>query len=243
LDSTCSLIEQSFPEVKLLRNEKNKGFGNACNQGINAANTAYAFVMNPDTVLREDTLERLFEKAEVYPNAAILAPQLYNEDQSLQLNYNSSLFERDSYKGKVQAAEGDSCFGFILGAAMFIRKAAFKGGNYFDPSIFLFYEDDEICLQARALGKELIIVPEAQMTHLYGRSSGFSWRVLWLKNYHIAWSKHYIEHKYKRSSNIVQDVLLYACKGVAYSLILQSKKAVKSFARCAGAFSFMRFGK
>ena len=56
-DQSIDLIAKKFPRVKLIANAENRGFGKANNQGIELAQGEYTLLLNPDTVLQEDTLD------------------------------------------------------------------------------------------------------------------------------------------------------------------------------------------
>ena len=63
-DSSCEMVEENFPEVHLIRNDSNLGFARGNNIGVNRATGDYICILNPDTVVAEDTFKLLLNFAE-----------------------------------------------------------------------------------------------------------------------------------------------------------------------------------
>src|SRR5512133_2117952 len=57
-DGSCSMVKNSFPEVNLIRNEKNLGFAVVNNQAIRIVTGKYMLLLNPDTIVEEDTFSK-----------------------------------------------------------------------------------------------------------------------------------------------------------------------------------------
>lgn len=246
-DDTCTAAQNARADVEVICCEKNLGFGRANNLALREVKTEFALLLNPDTVIKGDAVERLLQAAQRHPDAAIVAPLLYNEDGSLQDSFKESVFIREKQK-KVPCVEPEEDVfpGYISGAVMLLRMKCFEELGFFDEQIFLFYEDDDLCLRASAAGYELVVTPKAKVMHLKGQSSPASRKVIYIKNWHMMWSRLYLEKKYHgaRLSRVkaVQLFYLYAFKAAGYSAGLNSIKLTKCWAKARAALAFL-FGK
>jgi GT2 family glycosyltransferase len=140
-DQTLALVESDIPQAIRVENLKNLGFGAANNQALKLVKTPYAFLLNPDCSISIEILESLYHWAEIYSDAAIIAPQLLKSNGEKDVSYR---WPRSYWNSKGLAAEGPCCVGFTSGAALFLNLKNSKN-LYFDESYFLYFEDDDIC--------------------------------------------------------------------------------------------------
>ena len=75
-DTSCQFLQENYPQIKLIANKINVGFAKANNQGVKIASGKYVLILNPDTVIAEDTLYKIFEFAERKNNLGILGVKL-----------------------------------------------------------------------------------------------------------------------------------------------------------------------
>jgi N-acetylglucosaminyl-diphospho-decaprenol L-rhamnosyltransferase len=241
-DATVDIVNKSATKTILLKS-KNIGFGRANNLALEKVTTEFSLLLNPDTVLQPNSIQKLLEAADKYPDAAIIAPMLYHEDGSLQQSYKTTVFRRERSNAKYIEPEGDLCAESLSGAVMLLRMACFKKIGFFDPEIFLFYEDDDICIKASAAGHSLVLTPDAKITHLMGRSSPPSLKYVYLKNWHMMWSRLYLEKKYKGAfcakSLAMQLFYLSAGKVLVYLVIFNTDKVAKYLSKAMGAGAFL----
>lgn len=195
-DDTRDIVRKSS-RVTLIENPKNEGFGRANNIGLEKVETPYALLVNPDAILSAGAVDTLLAAAENYKDAAILAPGLYDEEGNLHLSFKRNVFNREATRSNYIEPEGDACPEFLSGAVWMLNMALIKKVGFFDPNIFLYYEDDDLCLRVRQAGYGLVYVPAAHAIHLQGASSGaHKPDVEFFKQKHMAWSRLYIEEKY-----------------------------------------------
>lgn len=76
VDDSVEMLREQFPEVKLIANKKNVGFSVANNQAIEQAQGEYVLLLNPDTVVREDTFQKTVEFMDAHPQAGALGVQM-----------------------------------------------------------------------------------------------------------------------------------------------------------------------
>lgn len=241
-DDTLQIVKETCPRAHVIANKENLGFGCANNLALEKAKEPFTLLLNPDSVLREGALELLMQVAEEYPEAAIIAPQLYYEDGSLQHSYKTSVFKREKHRATYVEPSGDLCAECLSGAVMLLRMDAMKQVGFFDPKIFLFYEDDDLCLRVRKSGFSLVLTPRAAVVHHMGRSSPPTAEIIFRKNWYMSWSRLYLEKKYKSEAlaqyRAVMDVYVYGFKTAGYALMFKKEKMVRSYARAMAALSF-----
>ena len=256
-DNSIEIVKNTRPSAKIIQNKKNIGFGRANNIALTKVITEFAFILNPDTVMRKDTIDNLYNTAKLYKDAAIIAPTIFYEDGRLQKTFKNSVFKRENsknkeilrkYPSKIQAKgnteiKGDLCAECISGAAMLLRVSMFKKIGFFDNNIFLFYEDDDICLKAKNEGYSLIVTTNSELTHLMGKSSPPTFKYIFRKNWHIMWSRLYLEKKYNGSEAAAklanQQASIQFFKIIGHLLTLNKNKITKSIARMIAVIAFL----
>ena len=184
-DDGALLAQRIRPDAQVVRSDTNIGFGNAHNRLLARVRTPFALVLNPDAVLHADTLERLLQAAQDNPKAAIIGALHRDHDGRVE----------PSFRPFNEAIDAVTEVEMISGAVMLLRMEAFEG-VFFDPKIFLYFEDDDICLAARKRGWKVIVQPQAHITHTPGMSSGKpTWNSIRRRYYHFAYSRCYFEDK------------------------------------------------
>ena len=81
-DGTAEYISNNHPSIKLIANNSNVGFGKAVNQGAKIANSKHLLILNPDTIIEEDTLEKLINYIETNDKIGMIGPKILNADGS-----------------------------------------------------------------------------------------------------------------------------------------------------------------
>lgn len=242
-DDCAELAKQARPDAIIIKSASNLGFGRANNLALAKVRTEFSFVLNPDTVMQPDTIDRLLAAADRHEDSAIIAPTMFFEDGTIQKTYKNSVFMREVYKSDYITPEGDLCAECLSGAAMLLRMSLFRKIGFFDPKIFLFYEDDDICMKVREAGYSLVQTPDASLIHLMGKSSPPSYKYIYIKNWHMMWSRLYLEKKYKGSgaaTNLAsKEMLLQLGKAIGHLLTLNNEKTIKSGARVLAVMAFM----
>ena len=75
-DDSCQMVKQKFPRVTLIENKENVGFSKANNQAVKQAKGDYVCILNPDTVVAEDTFTKILDFAETKENLGIVGCRL-----------------------------------------------------------------------------------------------------------------------------------------------------------------------
>lgn len=179
--------------VKYIYSHENLGFGRANNIGIEAACGKYVFLLNSDTILLDDVINKLFDFAErnVDNNLGAIGTCLIDKDKKDVLSFGQFVsskriyrrllenlriyrknFEADTYselyiKGYLEVD-------FISGADLFVPKRVFNKIKGFDPDFFMYYEETELQKRMDEVGLKRYIINVRDIIHLEGGSFGES---------------------------------------------------------------------
>ncbi len=181
--------------VKLLIPGENLGFGRACNLGAAAADSTFLLFLNPDARPAPDAIAHLLAAAARHPTAAAFGPVLINAGGQVRYKRNSYLLRRAAKPPRDPGPE-DRAVSVLSGAALMVRRDAFQKVGGFDPRIFLYFEDDDLCLRLRQFAGPLILVPAARVGHAAGTSSTPSAALSRFKGYHWARSRVHVGRKH-----------------------------------------------
>ncbi|MBB3187833.1 glycosyltransferase family 2 protein [Microbacter margulisiae] len=179
-DGSVEMIQEKFPAVTLLAENTNWGFGRANNIGAKIAKGKYLFLLNSDTLIRNNAIKTLVDFLESNPRAGICGAQLLNQDLSLATSFQRlpSLMaewkvcfapfllskKQPVYSNPVKA-------GFVSGADLMIRKSLFDQLQGFDPDFFLYFEETELTYRSKKAGYSVWFIPTAEIIH-FGEQSG-----------------------------------------------------------------------
>ncbi len=245
-DETIAIITHSGVPVSLTCNRVGRGFGNGCNQGLEQVTTEFALLLGPDSTIDSRSVAVLVAAADAWPQAGLLGPSIVAADGHIEPSHDLGLFDRMGAGKRLDAGmlpEGPLSAGHLSGAVLLVRMTALRQVGAFDPEIFLYYEDDDLCLRMRAGGWSLVLVPEARATHIGGGSSRPSLWHGWEKFWHLAWSRLYIEAKYRGRRRAVAVALRslprFFAKALGNSLILNRRKALRDIARLTGTVAWL----
>jgi len=182
-DGSAEAIKESFPQVKLIENPQNKGFGAANNLAIRQSSGKYIFLLNTDTILINNAVKIFFDFMEKNPEAGACGGNLFDADrepvhsfgylktpQSHLLRFSGLRYlckskKNDTKREKLQEVEQ------IIGADLFIRKALLDEIGLFDERFFLYFEESELQFRIQEAGFKIFYIPDAFIFHFEGGSS------------------------------------------------------------------------
>lgn len=187
-DDTAAKAQMLWPDVTVLAHGRNLGFGAANNRALAQVRTPFALLLNPDCEMTPQDLLALLSSAEIFTDAALLAPQLMASEDRPEINYR---WPSAYWTSRGPAAEGPLCVGFVCGAVMLLRMERMALTGFFDERFFLYYEDDDLCLRLFQAKQSLVLCPNVRVLHrsrgsVRGRSP---WRSEYLRGFHHAQSK------------------------------------------------------
>lgn len=188
-DGSVDMIRSKYPQVKLIANPNNKLFAIANNQGAKIANGEYLLLLNSDTIVYDDNLQRLIDFFDKQPKDVIcIGPKILNPDKSLQSGPHprSGIIEHFFHlTHAVKILPFLKCFfptlpsnpykvqraGWIMGCAMMIRSKEYKEVGGLNEAIEFYGEEPEFGYRTDRLGYKTIYYPEAEIIHLGGIST------------------------------------------------------------------------
>ena len=182
------MIERFFPLVTLIRNDENRGFAAANNQALRVARGKYVLLLNSDTIVLGDVLNRSVEYMEANPEIGIMGCRVLNTDGTLQptcsqfpslLNLillTSGLWKLpwpaflDRHQMRRWPRTDERDVEVVSGCYMMVRAAAIKDVGLLDESFFFFGEETDWCRRFGAAGWTLRFAPVGEIIHHGGGS-------------------------------------------------------------------------
>ncbi|MEA3288108.1 MAG: glycosyltransferase [Candidatus Marinimicrobia bacterium] len=191
VDGSIEMLKEQFPQIKLIANAENLGFAKANNQALEQATGEYVWLLNPDTLVQEDTAEKLIESMEADSDIGLLGCKILNDDGSLQLACRRSfptpwvaftkilglanLFPKSKWFGRYNLTHLDPDEAYpveaISGSCMFIRRKALEAVGHLDETFFMYGEDLDWCFRFGQAGWKVFYTPETSIVHYKGESS------------------------------------------------------------------------
>jgi len=200
-DSTRTIVSSYVPKVTLIKNSKNIGFAGAINVGIQESKGKFLLILNPDIILKGNTINKLLQFASSEESIGIIAPKLLNPDGTLQESCRAfysvkTIILRRTIFGKI-FPNTDTIkkhlmldwdhntpmdVDWILGACFLIRREVLERCvGYFDEDYKLYFEDVDICYRMKEAGYKVCYYPSATCIHDHRRESakGFNRKTYW----------------------------------------------------------------
>jgi len=172
-----SSLPQAESRPKIIEINENVGFGKAHNRGVKEARGEYILFLNPDTKILDRSLEKMLNIFEVDEKIGIAGPILV--DCKGQFQKECWGFEKtplstikSKLSGRNDQVEEGSIFevDWVSGGAMIIKKSIFSELGGFDEKYFMYFEDVDLCFQAKKKGWKIAVNPAARVHHQGGKS-------------------------------------------------------------------------
>ena len=184
-------IPSRLPEnITLIKNDFNFGFASGVNLGGSKANGEYLLIVNPDTILSNDSIFQLVNKIEKDPKIGIIGPAMVDQKGKKLKTFAGSpllpngffafskigkLFPFSIFHEKYWLTKLDDQkeqeVEIIGGACFLIRKKLFDKINGFDERFFMYFEEADLCLRVKLQGKKILYYPNSKIIHLVSRSN------------------------------------------------------------------------
>lgn len=177
-------LENKFLNVQVIIAKKNLGYGTGNNLGISKVDTQYAFILNPDAILEENSLEK-FYKAQFFlkDDFTILAPNLFN-------NYGYFLNSNKNINKEILEVD------YVKGFAMLINLKKIHPKDLFDENFFLFLEEIDLCKRIKQSGGKIFVIQNSKIHHLGKQASENILNIELCRNWHWMWSLFYYNYKH-----------------------------------------------
>lgn len=164
-DDSLTQAERVYPELLVIRNDKNVGFAKAVNQGMELArrqSATHIWLFNPDARAATETLGLLLAAAEQYPKS-LFSPLIFDADGKVWFAGGDISWMR--MRATHRRTVTDFPHDFLTGCALFLPISAFEEVGGLDERFFLYYEDADYSVRAREKGYALRVVASARVDH------------------------------------------------------------------------------
>jgi GT2 family glycosyltransferase len=213
-DGSADAAETEFPQVTVIRQSENEGFGKANNAGLQKCRGELVLLLNPDVIVDPGCIKALADFLLATPRAGAAGPRLRRPDGRLDLAARrgfptpttamyrvvglSRLF-RDSPRfnrynmgsfpeGAVHEIDAGTA------ACLMVRRSVIEEVGLFDPDFFMYGEDLDLCYRIKERGWKIFYVPDAGAVHVKGASSRQATGAMLYEFHHAMWlfhRKHY----------------------------------------------------
>jgi GT2 family glycosyltransferase len=191
VDGSVAMVAEKFPEVKLIANKKNTGFSYANNQAIRVSSGEYVLLLNPDTVVEEDTFSKVVTFMDAHPDAGGLGVKMLDGKGNFlpeskrglptpsvaffKIFGLSKLFPKSKTFGRYHLGFLDKDqthqIEILSGAFMLMRKKALDKVGLLDETFFMYGEDIDLSYRIILGGYKNYYFPETRIIHYKGEST------------------------------------------------------------------------
>lgn len=201
-DNSIHLIQQSHPDVILIKEKNNLGFAGGCNRGIELAlnqKSDFICLLNNDTVVSESFLSELVSEISTDPSTGILGAKIMLFTDRSRLDHIGGTWDASRAEfiliGNREpqlsfAWDKEKELDYVCGASMLIKREVFEKIGLLEEKFFLIWEEADFCFRARKEGFKIRCCPTAELWHKVSASfkgkahSTYFWwrnRLLWIE--------------------------------------------------------------
>ncbi len=186
-DDSVQMLRTHFPQITLITNNQNVGFGRANNQALPLLKGEYVLLLNTDAFVAPDTIEKTVDFMQKHPQVGILGVKLIGRDKSLQpscryfpniLNLFLQRAELNRWFPMVRYVDDmawdhttERQCDWVPGCYYLLRKQVIEDIGLFDPRYFLYYEEVDHCWAAKRAGWQVMYFPGCEVVHIGGESA------------------------------------------------------------------------
>lgn len=240
IDSSVDLVEKKFPNVHLIANKDNVGFSKANNQAMRIAKGRYVLLLNPDTVVEEDTFSKCISFMDNHPEAGGLGVRMIDgkgnflpeskrglptpEVAFYKVFGISRLFPKSKRFGSYHLGYLDEFetneIEVLSGAFMLMRKEALDKVGLLDEAFFMYGEDIDLSYRITQGGYKNFYFPETQIIHYKGEStkkSSINYVFVFYRAMIIFAQKHFSQKNAKLFSFLINGAIYFRASLALFS--------------------------
>lgn len=204
-DGSADWLAERYPDVRLIRSQKNGGIAGGNNLGIRASQGRLILLLNNDTLVLPATLDRVMDFLDTQPEAGGVGGQLLNDDGSFQSGHMDfpSLWQEFLIVTKLgemvrpyypSHPPGDTVreVGWMSTAFMLFRRAALDAVGLVDEEFFIYSDESDLQYRLQRAGWKIFYLPDVQTIHFGGKSlNPWRRRRMVYRGYLLFFHKHY----------------------------------------------------
>ena len=232
-DDSCTMVKEYFPQVNLIANAENIGFSKANNQGVACAKGTYLCILNPDTIVGEDTFTQVLEWMMKNPTEKTglvgvrlidgrgnFLPESKRNLPTPSVAFNKLFGNGKHYYARDLSPQATGKIDVLVGAFMMVQRDIYKTVNGFDERYFMYGEDIDLSYTVQRAGYHNYYLGNIAIVHFKGESTAKD--LQYRKRFYGAMRLFYTKY-FKQ--NIVQRAFVYLSLQVA-SVLVPAKKPV-----------------
>ena len=226
-------IEKKYNNVRCILSENNIGMGAGNNFGLSEIDTDYGFILNPDVLLRNDTIDEIILASKKIGKFSIISPIMEEENYpNYKMSKGDNSINKKGEPFKVKTVDG---FAMLLNISRLNTLENFRNKKYFDENIFLYLENDDLCKRIIENNENIYIVPKSKIKHLGAKAvdEKYKYEIELSRNWHWVWSKFYFNKKHYGFLNAYLRVcpifISATLKMLLYFFINKRKKEIYLF--------------
>ncbi len=190
-DGSVEMVRDAFPDVCLIENKENIGFARANNLALTRARGRFLLLINPDTVVQEDTFRVMIRFFDEHPDAGLAGCKILNPNGSIQLpcrrSFPTPWVAFTKVFGLAALFPGSRLFGrynltylspdetypvdAVSGSFMMLRREVYETIGGLDEGFFMYGEDLDWCYRVQQSGKKVYYVHSTKIIHFKGEST------------------------------------------------------------------------
>lgn len=218
-DGSAELVQEQFPQVGLVVSEGNIGFGAGNNRLAKASRGRFLLLLNPDTEVRDDALDRLLEFRRNYPSAGAWGGRTRSQDgqldggnfivfPTLSRMFLAMLGLSDPHPhGTLSpAAVVPGIVDVLPGGFFLISRSTWTELEGFDESFFLYSEEVDLFLRLQRMGLHAWTSPDISIVHDVGSGNHLSVSRTWFKT---TGQMHYCRKHWRRSTIVLAGIMIW----------------------------------
>lgn len=189
-DNTVAIIEEKFPDIRLIKNTVGNGFGKANNQAASFSEGEYLLFLNPDMRITPGSLDTMVAWMDAHPDVGLASPKLIDQNGNINADAQPRRFPRvfeqamivlklphifpkmlDDYLMKNFDPDIEADVDSVRGSFMLMRREVYhRLGWVFDPRYYIWFEDVDTCREVKRLGFRVVHTPVISAVDYIGQS-------------------------------------------------------------------------
>lgn len=223
-DGKLEEFSQDFPDFQFIQNTGNNGFANGCNLGASKAKGDYLFFLNPDTIAKDDAIEKLLNFAAKNRHVGIVSCHQKNANESYErtirlfpsiltlFGFSRAIYRkinqskiRDQYNPNNTVIYPD----WVSGSVVFMSREWFQQIEGWNEDYWMYYEDIDICKRVHESNGKVALLQNVEIIHNHGGASRINVKTASITKTEVLISKHvYIKNHFKGLENFSSQLLI-----------------------------------